>query len=142
MPEVSSLAGPPKAFPLALERAPGRLPLQLLVSPVPKYLSARGEIEGEGSVLLLVTDPEKPVVMRDDVLRLQYGFTEAETEVANGLLTGFTLEEVAALRKVTVGTVRQQLKSIFSKTGVSRQTELVKLLITLPRQHDRRTQAA
>ena len=113
------------AKPLALERPSGRRPLQLLASPV--------QGQGTDNVLLLATDPEKPVVLRDDVLREHYKLTEAETEVANGLLTGYSLEEVAALRKVKIGTVREQVKSILAKTGTSKQSEMVKLLMTLPR---------
>ncbi len=73
------------------------------------------------------------MVLRDDVLREHYGLTSAETEVANGLLTGFALKEIAALRKVTVGTVRDQIKSILAKTGTGKQAELVTLLMKLPK---------
>jgi len=66
-------------------------------------------------------------------LREHYSLTEAETEVANGLLTGYSLEEIAALRKVQVGTVRHQVKSMMAKTGTGKQTDMVRLLMTLPR---------
>ena len=113
------------AKPLALERPSGRRPLQLLASPVAGH--------GIGGVLLLATDPEKPVVLRDDVLREHYKLIAAETEVANGLLTGYSLEEIAALRKVKIGTVRDQVKSMLAKTGTNKQAEMIKLLLTLPR---------
>ncbi len=111
--------------PLALERLSGRRPLQLLVSPVAGHAN--------GGALLLATDPEKPVMLRDDVLREHYRFTEAETEVANGLLTGYSQEEIAAFRGVKIGTVRDQVKSILGKTGTTRQGELIALLLSLPR---------
>lgn len=111
--------------PLSIERPSRRRPLQLLASPVSGSGTAR--------ILLLATDPEKPVVLRDDVLQEHYGLTGAETEVANGLLTGYSLEEIAALRKVKIGTVRDQVKSMLAKTVTSRQMEMVKLLLTLPR---------
>jgi DNA-binding CsgD family transcriptional regulator len=113
------------AKPLALERPSGRRPLQLLASPVPGREVA--------CTLLLATDPEKPVILRDDVLQEHYRFTEAETEVANGMLTGYSLEEIAALRKVRVGTVRDQVKSMLAKTGTGKQAEMIKLMLTLPR---------
>ena len=103
----------------------GRRALQLLASPVSG--------PGIATVLLLATDPEEPVILRDDALREHYRFTAAETEVANGLLTGYSLDEIAALRKVKIGTIRDQIKSMLSKTGTSRQMEMVKLLLTLPR---------
>ena len=118
-------AGSPGAKPLSLERLSSRRPLQLLASPI-----ARKE---EGAILLLATDPEKPIVLTDDVLREHYGMTQAQTEVANGLLTGYSLEEIAALRKVKIGTVRNQLKTMMAKTGTGKQSDLVRLLLSLPR---------
>lgn len=113
------------AKPLALERPSGRKSLQLLAAPSPEH--------GAGGVLLLVTDPEKSVAIPDDALKAHYNFTEAEAEVANGLLTGYSLDEISAFRNVKIGTVRDQVKSMLSKTGTSKQVELVRLLLTLPR---------
>jgi DNA-binding CsgD family transcriptional regulator/PAS domain-containing protein len=112
---------------MSLNRTSALRPLQLMVSPGPSDRSGNEE-----TVLLLVTDPEKPVQLQDDLLRGHYGFTPAETEIANGLLTGFSLEEIAALRRVSAGTVRHQLKSMFSKTGTARQSDMVRLLVNLP----------
>ena len=103
--------------------SPGVRPLQLLASPLPSVHRNRCNAD----LVPLVTDPERPLNFPDDVLRALY----AETEVANGLLTAYTLEEIASLRHVSVGTVRHQLKSILSKTGTSRQSDLVRLLMTL-----------
>jgi DNA-binding CsgD family transcriptional regulator len=112
---------------LSLERRSGRPPLHLLASPVPYGQAGRSY-----AVLLLVTDPEKPVDVTDEMMRTYYGLTAAETEIANGLLTGYSLLEIAALRRVAVGTVRIQLKSLFAKTGTTRQVDLVRMLLTLP----------
>jgi DNA-binding NarL/FixJ family response regulator len=84
-------------------------------------------------VLVLVTDPEREVSFPDTVLRELYGLTTAETEIANGLLTGFSVEEIAQLRRVSVATVRSQLKPLLGKTGTRRQADLVRVLSTLPR---------
>jgi DNA-binding CsgD family transcriptional regulator len=116
------------AHALSLHRPSGRRPLQLLASPLPPARRNRSNAE----LVLLVTDPDKPVNYPDDVLHALYCLTPAQTEVANGLLTGYTLEEIACLRRVSVGTVRQQLKSILSKTGTSRQSNLIRLLMALP----------
>ncbi len=122
---AGAFAGFRPAKPLSMERPSRRRALQLLASPVSGPGTAR--------ILLLVTDPEKPIVLRDDALREHYGLTSAETEVANGLLTGYSLEEIAALRNVKIGTVRDQIKSMLAKTGTSKQVEMVKLILTLPR---------
>jgi DNA-binding CsgD family transcriptional regulator len=119
-------SSPPRA--MSLNRGYGRKPLQLLASPVPQERGAGPD----AAVLLLATDPERPVHVNDDLLRASYGFTAAEVEVANGLLTGYSLEEIAALRRVSIGTVRQQVKAILGKSGTSRQSDLVRLLLNLP----------
>lgn len=121
-------ASMPGARALSLPRTSGRSPLQLLASPVPRPHDA---IASE-TLLLLVTDPEKPIHLRDDLMRDHFEFTAAETEIANGLLTGYSLEEIATLRRVSSGTVRHQLKSIFRKTATGRQSELIRLLVNLP----------
>lgn len=83
-------------------------------------------------MLLLVTDPDKPSNIPDDALRALYDLTRAETEVANGLLMGYSPEEIGCLRRVSTSTVRQQVKSMLSKTGTSRQSDMVRLFMTLP----------
>lgn len=54
-----------------------------------------------------------------------YGFTSAETDIALQLAQGKAAEAIAQERKVTVGTVRAQIKSLLAKLGVNRQVELV-----------------
>jgi DNA-binding CsgD family transcriptional regulator len=114
--------------PLLLHRSSGSQPLILQASPLPG-----GTGFGSGSILLLITDPERPIRPADDVMQALYSFTPAEVEIANGLITGYSLVEIAALRRVSVGTVRGQIKSIFSKTKTSGQSDLVRLLTCLPR---------
>lgn len=109
---------------LCLERA-GRTPLQLLAMPMATKTAEHG-------VLLLANDPEQPVQLAGEAMRAFYRLTEAETAVANGLLTGYNPSEIALLRKVSVSTVRSQLKSLFSKTGTSSQPQLVARLMAAP----------
>ena len=45
---------------------------------------------------------------------------------------GYSLEEIASHRHVTLGTVRIQIRSLLSKTGTCRQSEHLRLLMTLP----------
>ncbi|WP_394730623.1 helix-turn-helix transcriptional regulator [Altererythrobacter sp. GH1-8] len=49
----------------------------------------------------------------------QWRLSEAEAEVALFALKGCEVEEIAKLRNVTEGTVRAQLTSVYSKSGVS-----------------------
>jgi DNA-binding CsgD family transcriptional regulator/PAS domain-containing protein len=114
---------------IALERRSGKRALQVLVAPFRPTETLRSTAR----VLVLVSDPELKVNFPDAILRSLYDFTPAETEIANGLLTGFSLEEVAVLRKVSVATIRSQMKSVFGKTATKRQGELIRLLVSLPR---------
>lgn len=57
-----------------------------------------------------------------------FDFTPAEARVAREIAVGASVEDIAARSNLTTHTVRTYLKTIFSKTGVSRQAELVALL--------------
>ena len=56
-----------------------------------------------------------------------FGLTPAETRVALHLIDGGDIASCAHQAGLSPGTVRSQLKSIFAKTGVKRQSELVRL---------------
>lgn len=113
----------------SLSRAAGR-PLHLMAAPLPHAQRSASEAD----LVLLVCDPDLPVNLSDTVLAGLYRLTPAETDVANGLLMKYSLDEIASLRRVSVGTVRHQLKSILAKTSTTRQGELIQLLMTLPHQ--------
>jgi len=113
----------------SLERSSGKPNLQLLVCP----MSSVQRNSTGAELLLLVTDPTTPVTFPDEILRTAYRLTPVEIEVANGLLMGFTTDEIATLRHVSVSTVRQQLKNMLEKTETSRQSDMVRLFMSLPR---------
>jgi DNA-binding CsgD family transcriptional regulator len=81
---------------------------------------------------LFFFDPETSVALRRDILSSSYGLTSAEADVAELLAQGNELKEIAKRNKVSLNTVRNQLKSIFAKTNTSRQAELVSLLLSGP----------
>ncbi len=58
----------------------------------------------------------------------RYRLTPAEIRVARSLTAGLSVREIADLHGIAYETARTQLKSILSKTGARRQTELVTLL--------------
>ena len=59
------------------------------------------------------------------VLKLAFNLTSAEAEVAAALAAGRSRAEIAAARAVSLETIRAQLKSLFVKTGVTREAELI-----------------
>lgn len=68
---------------------------------------------------------QPPVKLAQQLFQL----TPAETAVAIQLTNGLSLEEAADSLNIRLNTARAHLRSIFSKTGVRRQTELVRLFL-------------
>lgn len=77
-------------------------------------------------VIVMITDPLQPVRASAAVLQQLHGLTPAEAEVLGRLTDGMRLSDIAEDLDVSIETVRSQLKSIFSKTGTSRQADLVR----------------
>lgn len=78
--------------------------------------------------LVLIITPERREPLPSADLRTGLGLTTAEASVARHLQTGFTVSKIAVQHQADRETVRAQLKSIFDKTGVSRQPDLLRLL--------------
>lgn len=64
-------------------------------------------------------------------LRDSFGLTPAETRLAARLKDGLTLKEAAEDLGVSLNTVRNQLRAVFEKMGLSRQSDLVRALAQL-----------
>lgn len=64
-------------------------------------------------------------------LQPQYGLTPAEVRLCELLQDGRSTNDIADLHAVKRSTVVSQLKSVFLKTGTSRQSHLMKLLLDL-----------
>lgn len=80
-------------------------------------------------VAVFVRDAEgkahPPVKLAQQLFQL----TPAETSLAIQLANGLSLEEAAEMLNIRRNTARAHLRSIFSKTGVRRQTELVRIFL-------------
>ena len=63
------------------------------------------------------------------LLRHVYGLTPAEVRVALAIAEGETIKRYAERRRVSPNTVASQLKRAFEKTGLKRQSELVRWLL-------------
>ena len=72
-----------------------------------------------------------------------FGFTAAESRVANALLAGQSVEEISQASQVRRDTVRAHVKRMLAKTGSRRQSDLQKLLVkALPNLRSLHTHAA
>lgn len=115
---------------MSLSGTNGAAAKQLFVAPLP----ATSPLSGERQVplaLLLVVEPERSMTPLSLIGSL-YGLTPAESRLAATLLEGKTPEEHAETAKVSINTVRTQLRSLLAKTGTRRQSELVGLLGRVP----------
>lgn len=112
---------------MTLSRPSGRSPYGVLARPL---RPADGLIYGARPVAVLhISDPERQVGASPAVIRALFNLTPAEAGLALLLADGITLEEAAVRLGSSRHTVRSQLRSIFAKTGVTRQTELVRLIL-------------
>lgn len=66
-----------------------------------------------------------------EMLTQSFGLSQAELQIAECLVEGADIPSIAQRRSSSVNTVRTQVKTLMSKTGVSSQTELVRLLLSL-----------
>jgi DNA-binding CsgD family transcriptional regulator len=112
---------------MAVTRPSGRRAFPLMLASL---LSAGPDHALHDAVAVLyVTDVEAQTLQRSEPLRKLYALTQAEVELVELLCDGWSLEEAATRRGVTMNTARSQLKQIFFKTGTSRQSELVRLVL-------------
>lgn len=80
--------------------------------------------------LVVVARPRPDAERIERRVRRVYGLTEAEARVTAALTLGETVEQIATAHGVRTSTVRAQVRTIFEKTGVHRQTDLVRLALT------------
>ncbi|WP_417465437.1 hypothetical protein [Kordiimonas sp.] len=79
----------------------------------------------------IVFSPISIATDNSKILRTELGLTQSEARLALQLGAGATVADAAKELNISVHTARNQLKSIYGKTGINRQSELIKLLIEL-----------
>ena len=105
-------------------------PLPILVTPMHAHL-VTADLDYEGArVAVFLSDPDLKQPISVESLISVYGMTPAEAQVSIALANGHSIDEIASRSHHSTHTIRSQLKSVFKKTGVSRQSELIKLLLT------------
>jgi DNA-binding CsgD family transcriptional regulator len=119
----SHAGGPVRSIPIA---ATPELPASIVhIVPV---RGAAQDIFAAAACVLVITAIVHPEIASAQVIQGLFDLTAAEARIARGIASGKTVDEMANEAGLAVGTIRQQLKSVFSKTGVSRQAELVGIL--------------
>ncbi|MEY3003359.1 MAG: hypothetical protein RLZZ491_535 [Pseudomonadota bacterium] len=87
----------------------------------------------QGRVAIMMIDAADRLHLGRDALWAMFNLTAREAELALALLDGRTLPELARVQAVSKQTLRNQLSSILRKTGTTRQSELVALLLQMAR---------
>jgi DNA-binding CsgD family transcriptional regulator len=102
--------------------------LRLVVAPI--YFGSSASRATRAAIWILNT--ETPAAPSEELLTALFGLSRAEARLALGMLAGRSAAECARLAGVGLATIRTQLHSIFTKTGVRRQAQLVALLSKVP----------
>lgn len=113
---------------ISVTRPSGRAPLGILIRAVP--MGQWTESKRRSAAVMFLRDAESNVPQpSQELVRRLFGLTRKEAALALLLAEGFTLDEAADKMDVRRNTARTHLRSIFCKTGVTRQTMLVRLLL-------------
>ena len=108
----------------------GPLPqLMLHVSPVNDAAADLGK--SRIGALVLAVDPADRMRIDPERVREALGLTQAESQIAVLLAQGMTIDEVAVRTGRKRTTVKWHIQHIYAKHGLSRQVELVHLVIPL-----------
>ena len=114
---------------------PERDPAPAMILHLLPVRGAAQDVFSHGTGLLVVTPVNRGVVPNAEVLSGLFDLTPAEARVAREIASGETINTIAQARTLSRETVRNQLKGVLAKTGLSRQSDLAALLngIAVPR---------
>lgn len=120
---------PVEGSPLVFRTAAGAWQVVMAALPSPSWSPALSLLPPRKLMLVLVKELGLQRRHMDlSSLAMAYGLTPSEIAFCRQLMLGNSVAEAADHTQVTVGTARTRLKSIFQKTGLSRQAQLMLLL--------------
>jgi len=109
----------------AIERSNELFDLLISVAPLK---DSESELEPDlRCAFVLAIDPARSGVLDATGIALLGNLTPAETEVANSLVSGFRVNEIAEIRDTSPVTVRDQVKAISSKLRCTSQADIIRL---------------
>ncbi|RJF90610.1 helix-turn-helix transcriptional regulator [Sphingomonas cavernae] len=103
--------------------------IHIIAAPV----QAESEIGSftEPMAMLILGKPTGATIP-DDRLRKAYGLTAAEARLLSALVAGERLSAYAERTRISITTAKFHLSALFAKTGVRRQTDLIRLALADP----------
>ena len=124
---AAAVAGRDGAADIRVSRPSGRMPYVLTILPLsPEAAEPMGG--GTMRAVVYAADPAAEPQGLESRLGGLFGLTPAECRLVADLLQDLAPAESAERRGVAVSTVRSQLRSVFAKTGTTRQSELLNLV--------------
>jgi DNA-binding CsgD family transcriptional regulator len=114
---------------LLLDRNSGKPALRLTLMPFAGNLINHFP---ELATLAFVEDPAKKPMSRTIALRKLFRLSPVEARLTEFLAGGVELSAAAEQLRMSTQTARFHLKSIFRRTGLGRQVDLVRLVLSLP----------
>lgn len=111
----------------------------LLLQVLPLHPDAdRGLLPLPAHSAIFLLDGDEQLGFDEGKLAEMLDLTLAEARIAALIAAGNSATEIAGIRRVSLHTVRSQIKSIFLKTEVSTQAQLTRLVTALPGVRHRR----
>lgn len=101
--------------------------LGVAVRPVP--MNEWSEGRAVPTVAIFISDPDFGAEAPVTVISRLFGFTPTEAQLSLLLAEGLSLDEASQALGISRNTARTHLRAVFNKTGVSRQTLLVRLIL-------------
>jgi len=112
---------------MSVTRPSGEVSLGVVIEAIPSTTWAAGK--GQPAAVVYIRDAVGKSQASNEVAKKLFGLTPAETALSIQLANGLSLEEAAEALNIRRNTARAHLRAIFSKTGVRRQTELVRIFL-------------
>ena len=113
---------------ISITRKSSRGKLGVLIRSLPHTGWSKGK-RGP-SVALFIRDAARKSEASREMVRRLFDLTPAEASLALALANGLTLDEAADQLHIRKNTARAHLRAIFSKIGVTRQTTLIRVLLS------------
>lgn len=86
---------------------------------------------GEGLAMVMVASRQHRA-LTEEGLRSLFDLTPAEARLVQHLSMGSSVEEASIAQDISINTAKTQLKRVFSKMGVKRQSELIQTVYSSP----------
>ena len=114
---------------MTIGRSPVLPRLALHVNPVAVHQMDFGA--RRVAALVLVVDPGSRPSIDPGLVAAALGLTPAESRVAASLAAGETVRDIAVATRYQESTIRWFIRQVYNKRGISRQADLVRLVLSL-----------